>query len=143
MAILYLSNEWGEAWCKSINGSKACTEGGKAWGVGWNGKFVFEVQPGSGLEETKYLYFDFSAGECHEARLIDDPSKVDPGFISSGPYGDFKKVAKGEGDFVAMTMKGTLKLKGDMSKVMGNFAFIRALADSIKAIPEEVTYLGE
>jgi len=35
-----------------------------------------------------------------------------------------------------------LKLKGDFGKIMRNAKFIRAVADSITAIPD-VTYLGE
>jgi len=143
MAIVYPSNAWAEEWRKVVNNDKACVERGKSWGVDFNGNFVFVVEPGSGLEKVTYVYFAYRAGECTEAHLIDDPSEVEAGFVSSGSYEQFKKVVKGEADFIELTMKGVLKLKGDMSKIMRNARFVRAVADSMKNIPVSVTYLGE
>ena len=143
MAVVYPSNEWAQEWCKVVNASQACVEAGKNWGVDFNGNFLFVLEPGSGLEKTTYVYFAYKAGECTDARLVNDPSEVDAGFSSTGPYEHFKKVVKGEADFIEVTMKGLLKLKGDFGKIMRNAKFIRAVADSIKNIPVPVTYLGE
>ncbi len=40
-----------------------------------------------------------------------------------------------------MVVRGALKLKGDMSKIMRNAKFVRAVANSISSFPNE--YLGE
>jgi putative sterol carrier protein len=143
MAVVYPSTEWAEEWRKVVNTSEPCKEAGKNWGVDFNGNFLFVIEPGSGLEKTTYLYFGYKAGECTDARVVDAPSEVNPGFTSTGPYENFKKVVKGEVDFIEMTMKGALVLKGDFGKIMRNAKFVRAVADSIKSIPVPVTYLGE
>jgi putative sterol carrier protein len=73
--------------------------------------------------------------------MMDGPGSLDPGFSVTGSYGDFKLVVKGEKDFIEMVVRGALKLKGDMSKIMRNAKFIRAVANSISSFPNE--YLGE
>ena len=141
MAVLYPSQEWCEAWQNALNNDEAVAETGKNWGVDFNGNFVFEVQPGGGLDQTVYIYLEAAAGKCSDARMVKDPSEVDPGFYVIGSYADFKPVVKGEKDFIEGVVKGIFKLKGDMSKIMRHAKFIRAVANSISSFPNE--YLGE
>ncbi len=138
---LYPSQEWCDEWKNALNNDPAVAETGKNWGVDFNGHWLFEVQPGDGLEETAYLYLETAGGKCTDAQKIDDPSTVDPGFTATGTYGNFKPVVKGEKDFIEGVVKGSFKLKGDMSKIMRNAKFIRAVANSISSFPNE--YLGE
>jgi putative sterol carrier protein len=141
MAVLYPSQEWCEAWQKAINESPAVQETGQNWGVDFNGNIVFEVQPGDGLETTTYVFMEAQGGKCSDARILEDPSLKEYGFYVTGNYADFKPVVKGEKDFIEGVVKGVFKLKGDMSKVMRNAKFIRAVADSISSF--EAQYLGE
>jgi len=141
MAVLYPSNEWCEEWKKAINNNEKCAEKGKNWGVGFNGNWVFELTPGGGLDKTTYVYLEAKEGKCTAARLIDDPSTVDAGFHVRGSYEEYKKVVKGEKDFIEGMVRGVFRLKGDMSKIMRNAQFIRAVADSISSF--EAEYLGE
>ena len=138
---LYPSQEWCDEWKEAINNDSAVLETGKDWGVDFNGNWVFEVTPGGGLEETVYVYMEAAAGKCSEARMVDNPSEVDPGFYAIGSYADYKPVVKGEKDFIEGVVKGVFKLKGDMSKIMRNAKFIRAVANSISSFENE--YLGE
>ncbi len=143
MAVLYPSQEWCDAWKEAIDNSERVAETGKSWGVGWNGSWVFELTPGSGLEETVYVYLDpeSGTGKCKDSRILKDSSEVDYGFLCTGEYGEFKFVVKGEKDFIEGVVKGIFKVKGDMSKIMRNAKFIRAVADSISSF--EASYLGE
>ena len=138
---LYPSQEWCEEWQKALNNDPAVLETGRNWGVGFNGHWLFEVQPGDGLEQTVYLYLETAEGKCTLAKMIDDPAQVTPGFLAIGSYGRFKEVVKGQKDFIEGVVKGVFKLKGDMSKIMRNAKFIRAVANSISSFPNE--YLGE
>ena len=138
---LYPSQAWCDAWKESINNDPAIEKTGGKWGVGFNGDWLFKVTPGSGLDETIYVFLKAAAGKCSEARFLDDPSDTDPGFVVTGSYADYKSVVKGESDFLALVVKGTFKLKGDMGKMMRFARFIRAVANSI--ISFESQYLGE
>lgn len=141
MAVLYPSNEWCEAWKNALNSSETVQETGKDWGVGFNGNWVFELTPGGGLDRTTYLYLAAEAGKCTAAHLIDDPSEVDAGFLCTGSYEDFKQVVKGEKDFMGSVMRGNIRVKGNMSKIMRSARFIGAVADSLSSFQAE--YLGE
>jgi putative sterol carrier protein len=138
---LYPSQEWCDEWKTALNNDSSVAQTGKNWGVGFNGNFIFELQPGGGLEETAYVYLEAAAGKCSDVRVLDDPSTRDAGFYCTGCYADYKPVVKGEKDFIEGVVKGIFKLRGDMSKIMRHAQFIRAVAASISAFPSE--YLGE
>ena len=59
----------------------------------------------------------------------------------TGSYADYKSVVKGDSDFLALVVKGTFKLKGDMGKMMRFARFIRAVANSISSF--ESQYMGK
>ena len=141
MAVLFPSNEWCQEWKKAINGSDAIAEAGKNWGSDFNGNWLFEITSGGGLDQNTYLYLETSEGKCSDSRLIENPSDVEAGFFCMGPYESFKSVVKGERDFIEGFVKGIFKLKGDMTKIMLNVGFIRALANSLSTF--ESNFLGE
>lgn len=138
---LYPSQEWCDEWKNALNNDSAVAETGKNWGVGFNGNWVFQIEPGAGLDNVTYVYLETEAGKCSDAHILDDPSEKDPGFFVIGSYADFKSVVKGEKDFIEGVVKGIFKLKGDMAKIMRNAKFIRAVANSISSFENE--YLGE
>jgi hypothetical protein len=138
---LYPSQEWCAAWKVAINEDQAIAKTGHKWGAGFNGNWLFIITPGGGLTETAYVFLEAAAGKCLDARMLDDPSKKDPGFVVTGTYADFKSVVKGEKDFLALVVKGTFKLQGDMGKIMRFARFIRAVANSISSFESE--FLGE
>ena len=138
---LYPSQAWCDDWKQAINKDESVASTGKNWGVDFNGDWLFQVTPGGGLQETVYLYMEAAAGKCSDARMLKKPSEVDPGFVVTGSYADFKPVVKGEADFIAGVVKGTFKLQGNMLKVMQFARFIRAVANSISSFESE--FLGE
>jgi putative sterol carrier protein len=138
---LYPSQEWCDEWKVAINGDQAIAKTGAKWGVEFNGNWLFIITPSGGLEETVYVYLEAANGKCSDARLLKDPSEKDPGFIVTGSYADFKSVVKGENDFLALVVKGTFKLQGDMVKIMRFARFVRAVANSISSFESE--FLGD
>jgi len=139
--VLYPSQEWCDEWKKLINSDEAIAKTGAKWGVSFNGDWLFVITPGGGLEESAYVFLAASAGRCSEARMLDDPEEVKPGFVVTGTYPDYRSVVQGEKDFLALVVKGVFKVKGDMLKIMQNAKFIRAVSNSISRIDSE--YLGD
>lgn len=141
MGVLYPSQEWAEALGKAINENAQAQELGKGWGVDFNGGFVFEITPGSGLDKTMYFYLNLKEGKALEARMVQHRSEVTPGYFVTATYGDWKPVVKGQKDFVEGIIRGIFRVDGDMSKIMKNAKFVRAVANSLSKVPSE--YLGE
>jgi putative sterol carrier protein len=134
---LYPSQAWCDEWKQAINEDQKIAKTGAKWGVGFNGNWLFVITPGSGLEETTYVFLEASEGKCSDARVVEDPSEVEPGFTVTGTYADYKSVVKGESDFLALVVKGTFKIKGDMLTIMRFAKFIRAVANSISSFESE------
>jgi putative sterol carrier protein len=141
MAFIFPSPEWCSECMKKLNESEAVAATGKNWGVGFNGNWVFEAQPGAGLEQPIFLYMEMGGGKCSDCRIIGEPSEVDAGYYCYGSYGDFKAVVKGERDFIGAAMKGDFKVKGDMSRVVKNAKYVAALARVLSTVDSE--FLGE
>jgi putative sterol carrier protein len=138
---LYPSQEWCDEWRTAINNNTAVREAGRNWGVDFNGNWLFEIMPGGGLEDTAYIYLEVHAGECRDARMVDDPSAKDAGFYVTGTYPDFSLVVRGEKDFIVGVVKRQFKVKGDMARIMRNAKFIRAVSSTFSSFESE--YLGE
>ncbi len=135
--VLYPSQEWCDDWKKAINADEVIAKTGQNWSVAIQWKLVICPHSRRRLKHSTHVYLEAAAGKCSDARLVDVSSDVDPGFIVTGSYPDFKSVVKGEAHFLAGVVKGTFKIKGDMVKIMRNAKFIRAVANSISSFESE------
>ena len=136
MAV-YPSQDWCDEWKKAINADESVEKTGKTWGEEFNGNWLFVINPGAGLKQTTYVYLEAAAGKCLDARIVEGSSEVDPGFIVTGWYPDYKSVVKGEADFLAGVVKGTFKIKGDMGKMVRYAKFIRAVSNTISSFESD------
>jgi putative sterol carrier protein len=113
------AEEWISQYEDKLNESEEYTEAGEGWGVGFNGAFIFEIQPDSTYDgDSINLFIDVEDGSCHEAYQTDDPDGEDWGFAFRGEYDAWKKLIDGEVDPVEGMMDGTFDLDGDMQKVL-------------------------
>lgn len=113
------ADEWIEQYKEKLNESDQYSHAGEGWGVGFNGDFLFEIQPDGEYDgDPVYFYLELQDGACHDAYVTDDPESEDWGFAFRGTYTNWKKLTAGEVDPVEGMMDGTFELDGDMQKVM-------------------------
>jgi putative sterol carrier protein len=113
------AEEWIDEYETKLNESDQYTHAGEGWGVGFNGDFIFEIQPDDTYDgDPVYLYLELKDGACLDAYVTDDPDGEDWGFAFRGAYGNWKKLVEGDLDPVEGMMDGTFELDGDMQKVM-------------------------
>lgn len=142
MNVLFPSQDWADAIAAAITNSKDTEEHGKNWGVGFNGSFLFEISPGSGLDKDMYFYMDLKQGKASDAVMKPEkPTTIDPGFVITGSYGDWKLIVSSKLDLMEAIIKGTFTVRGDMGKIMRNAKFVRAVANLLSTI--QTSYLGE
>ena len=67
MSILFPSNEWIKALSTKLNESDSYERSAK----GWEGDFVFIVEPDANYENTAYLFLGLYHGKSHDAAMID------------------------------------------------------------------------
>lgn len=113
------ADEWVQEYRKKLNESDQYSQVGEGWGVGFNGDFLFEIQPDGVYDgEPVYMYLELQDGACLDAYVTDDPDTEDWGFAFRGEYSKWKQLTAGDIDPVEGMMDGTFELDGDMQKVM-------------------------
>lgn len=110
---------WIAEYQERLNESDAYSEAGEGWGVGFNGDFIFHIQPDDSYDgEPVYLYIAVEDGGCEAAYVTDDPDSEDWGFAFRGGATHWKRLIEGDLDPMEGMMDGSFDLDGDMQKVM-------------------------
>lgn len=135
------ADEWIEKYQEKLNESEAYTEAGEGWGIGFNGDFIFEIQPDGDYDgDAVYLFVGVQDGECHDAYQTDDPDSEDWGFAFRGEYDAWKRLIEGDVDPVEGMMDGTFDLDGDMQKVLQYSEAAVVMTENAAEIDTEFEY---
>jgi putative sterol carrier protein len=121
MALQFPSD--GDAWITEygelLDENDDYSEAGEGWGAGFNGDFLFVVEPDDayGGEEV-YFFLGLEDGDCTDAYEVADPDDEEYGFVFRGPYTNWKRLFEGELGPVDGMMSGEFEIEGDMQKVL-------------------------
>ena len=113
--------EWAEAYRKAINENENYKDAAGPEGFppdGWEGDFLFIIEPSGNLDHELRMFVGLYHGECTEARIVPEGEEVDTEYVYSGPYDAWVQVLKKELDPIRGLLAGKFKLKGDMAKVL-------------------------
>ncbi|MHA2363457.1 MAG: SCP2 sterol-binding domain-containing protein [Candidatus Hodarchaeales archaeon] len=139
--IIFGTDEWIEAYIKSINGSEDYEKAAKDW----EGDFVFVVIPdGTGtLEEETRMYVDLWHGKCRGAHVVtpENPAPENVEYVYSGKYDNWLKMFDGK----IGPLKGVMQRKFNVdcnAKAMAKMLrAVKAAQELLKcAIMENVEY---
>ncbi|MCT9097324.1 SCP2 sterol-binding domain-containing protein [Haloarchaeobius sp. HME9146] len=132
---------WIDAWQDKLNESEKYSEVGAGWGVGFNGSFLFVIEPDTLYDgEPVILYVDLEDGECTEAKQVDSEDDVDWGFAFRGSYSDWKELVHGDLDAIEGMMGGRFDLDGDMQKVLQYSNAAVVMTENASEIDTEFEY---
>ncbi len=135
------ADAWIEEWAEQLNDSEAYAEAGQGWGEGFNGDFLFEIQPDDVYDgDPVYLFVGLEDGECTEAYRTDDPDGEDWGFAYRGTYGDWKQLIRGEIGAIDGLMDGKFDLDGDMQKVLQYSEAAVVMTENAGDVPTDFEY---
>lgn len=128
------TEEWAASYGKALNENDAYREAAGPKGfppVGWEGDFVFTIEPGGNFTEKAHMWVGLWHGDCKGAKMVkeDDFALIKSGeeppegkigveFIYSAAYPNWEKILKKELDSIKALLGGQAKLQGDMAKVM-------------------------
>ncbi len=113
--------EWAEAYQKAINANENYREAAGPEGFppdGWEGDFLFIVEPAGNLDHEIRMFVGLYHGECTGARILEEGEEVDAAYEYAGSYEAWEQVLKKELDPIRGLLAGKFKLKGDMAKVL-------------------------
>jgi putative sterol carrier protein len=117
----FFSQEWAKAYCKALNENKNYRDAAGPNGFppdGWEGDFLFVVEPSGNLDHEIRMFIGLYHGECTGARVLAEGEEVETEYVYSGPYDAWVQVLKKELDPIRGLLAGKFKLQGDMAKVL-------------------------
>jgi len=117
----FATPEWAKAYCKAINDNKNYREAAGPIGFppdGWEGDFLFVVEPSGNLDHEIRMFVGLYHGECTGARILEQGEETGAEYIYSGSYDAWEQVLKKELDPIRGLLAGKFKLQGDMAKVL-------------------------
>ncbi len=135
MGILFGTPEWAEAYAKGLNENADYREAAGPDGFppdGWEGDFIFEVEPSGNLDHKITMWVGLYHGDCTGCKILGPDDKyqvVKSGekapegvygveFVYSAKYDNWVKIMNNELDSIRALLAGQAKLQGDMAKVM-------------------------
>jgi len=132
-----------EEWLKALEQLTVSDEEYKKAGADWEGDVVMiiDAEPGK-LDKPFYYYSKPHRGELLEARKIaslDEKPNVE--YVISGPYSVWKSIVKREADAMQMMMKGKIRVKGDMQKLLKYAKFQQLGMKALQRV--ETTFIDE
>jgi len=135
------ADEWIQEWREKLNESDRYSEVGQGWGVGFDGSFLFVIEPDDTYDgDAIHLYVDLEDGECTAARMVDGEDAVDWGFAFRGSYTNWKRLIHGEADPIEGMMSGEFDLDGDMQKVLQYSNAAVVMTENAGAVDTEFEY---
>jgi putative sterol carrier protein len=115
------TQEWAEAYVKALNSNENYKDAAGPKGFppdGWEGDFLFVIEPAGNLDHEIRMFVGLYHGECTGARILNEGEESDAEFIYSGPYDAWEQVLKKELDPIRGLLAGKFRLQGDMAKVL-------------------------
>lgn len=131
-----------EEWVKALEEITVSDEEYKVAGADWEGDVVMIIEPEPGkLEEPFYYYSKPHHGELLEAKQIKNLDEKTAEYVISGPYSVWKSIVKREADAMQMMMKGKIRVKGDMQKLLKYAKFQQLGMKALQKV--ETTFIDE
>ncbi|MFX1502728.1 MAG: sterol carrier protein, partial [Promethearchaeota archaeon] len=101
--------EWAEAYKKAVNENQNYRDAAGPDGFppnGWEGDFVFIVEPAGNLDHELRMFVGLYHGECTDARVLKEGEKVEAAYEWAGPYDAWLQVLKKELDPIRGLLAG-------------------------------------
>lgn len=131
-----------EEWVKALEEHTVNDEEYKKAGADWEGDVVMIIEAEEGkLDEPFYYYSKPHHGELLEACQIQSLDEKTPEYVISGPYSIWKSIVKREADAMQMMMKGKIRVKGDMQKLLKYAKFQQLGMKALQKV--ETTFIDE
>ena len=115
------TQEWAEAYAEALNANENYKDAAGPKGFppdGWEGDFLFVIEPAGNLDHEIRMFVGLYHGECTGTRILKEGEDTDAEYEYSGPYDAWVQVLKKELDPIRGLLAGKFKLKGDMAKVL-------------------------
>lgn len=127
------SEEWMNALIDILNDS----DDYKKAAATWEGSVIFAIEADEKLDKPLYFYANPYHGHISDQCLIDGPDDKEVDFFITGPYATWKDICNRKLDSMQAIMKGKLKIKGSMAKLLKQVKASQAMMKILGDIPTQ------
>jgi putative sterol carrier protein len=128
------SAEWAVAFRSAINENAAYRDAARAW----VGDILLLVRPPDAAAPSPGVHLDLANGECRSAEFHADGRHVSSEFVFEGTIENWQKLMRHEVDPVKAIMDGTLKVRGNLAKLMRFTRAAKELVETASDVPGSI-----
>ncbi len=125
------SAEWAVAFRSALNANAAYREAARAF----EGDLLFRVRPADPTGPAPGIQLVLTGGECTSATFHADAREVATEFVFEGTADDWRRVLHREVDPVQAILHGTLKVRGNLAKLLRFNRAAKELTETAGTIP--------
>jgi putative sterol carrier protein len=129
--VTFPSEDWAAAFRRAINENAAYRDAAKAW----VGDILLLVRPADADAPRPGVHLDLANGECRSAQYHADGRAVSSEFVFEGSTESWQRLMKHEVDPVKAIMDGTLKVRGNLAKLMRFTRAAKELVETASNVP--------
>jgi putative sterol carrier protein len=123
--VAFPSATWATAFQRALNENAAYAEAARAW----VGDVLLLVRPSDSSGVTPGIHLDLANGSCRAATFHEDARTVSSEFVFEGTPENWARLMRHEIDPVKSILDGTLRVRGNMAKLM---RFTRAAKELVE-----------
>ncbi len=127
------SAEWAGLFRTALEENAEYREAARAW----EGDILLLVAPDAGAANGCGIHLDLAHGECRGAEYVEDASTVSSEFVFQAKREDWARLLRREVDPVRAIMDGTVKVRGNLAKLMRFTRAAKALVETAGQVPSE------
>ncbi|MFZ0698839.1 MAG: SCP2 sterol-binding domain-containing protein [Thermoplasmata archaeon] len=127
------SQAWADALRSVVNADTEYADAAR----GWEGDILLRVTGGTAEAPTPGVHLDLTNGRCRGARFLADSRSTESEFVFEGSAESWQRVLARQIDPVQAIMGGTLKVRGNMAKLLRFTRAARQLVHDVGSIPVE------
>lgn len=127
------SEEWANAFRAALNANPRYGEAAKQW----EGDILLRVLPGPGGTATPGVQLALAHGECTEARYLPDSAAASSEFVFEATEENWGKLMRHEMDLVSAIMNRTIRVQGNLPKLLRFTRAAKELVDTAAEIPTD------
>jgi putative sterol carrier protein len=129
--MAFPSAEWAAAFHTAINENTAYRDAARAWA----GDILLLVKSSDPNAPSPGVHLDLANGECRSAEFHADGRAVSSEFVFEGPIESWQKLMRHEVDPVKAIMDGTLRVRGNLAKLMRFTRAAKELVETASNVP--------
>ncbi|MFX1470640.1 MAG: SCP2 sterol-binding domain-containing protein [Promethearchaeota archaeon] len=134
------TQEWADAYKEAVNENENYRDAAGPEGFppnGWEGDFIFIVEPAGNLDHEIRMFVGLYHGECTDAKVLKEGEDMEAAYEWAGSYDAWLQVLKKELDPIRGLLAGKFRLKGDMAKILKATRAALELVNSTTTIETE------